>query len=362
MPVETLLARRFAAALAEAEPHRTRISIDAYTAAFLAAEPGLATSPERRARLAAAIEALIEAGTLRASKIVDRSELPALPQFIVPLDRRADPPVGQAAAIYPWRPELAWAARIPLRRSEFDSLRAIHAFFRDQHSDAPVVPTGERSLELFGDEKRLDILRRNRRLFAPGRLSLEALRARLYAPPFAYRQISAGPVALVLENVATYHSVLAALPPTSPVGLVVFGAGTNFSASVCYLTELAREGPAASIREIRYFGDLDRRGLEIPIAADAAAREAGLPSVRPAIGLWERLLCVGKRAAHPSVDTSTAQRLATWLPQPLRLGAQEVLVAGTRLAQEAVGTKLLASDATWSTWEELGCPCVEDAS
>lgn len=362
MPAETLLARRFAAALSEAEPHRTRIPIEAYTAAFLAAEPGLATSPERRARLAAAIQELIDAGTLKASKIVDRSELPVLPQFIIPLDRTADPPVGREAATFPWRPELAWAARLPLRRSEFDALRAIHVFFRDHLSEAPVVPTGERSLQVFGDEKRLDILRRNRRLFAPGRLSLEALRARLYAPPFAYRRVGAGPVALVLENVATYHSVLAVVPPTSPVGLVVFGAGANFSASVCYLTELAREGPGASIREIRYFGDLDRRGLEIPIAADAAAREAGLPSVRPAIGLWERLLRIGKRAAHPSVDNSTAQRLATWLPQPLRPGAQEILIAGARLAQEAVGTKLLASDSTWSTWEELGFPCIEQSS
>ena len=30
---------------------------------------------------------------------------------------------------------------------------------------------------------------------------------------------------LVLENVATYHSIIATLPPDSPVGFVVFGAG-----------------------------------------------------------------------------------------------------------------------------------------
>jgi hypothetical protein len=356
---ETPLARRFAAALAEAEPGRTRIPIEAYTAAFLAAEPALATSPDRRARLATAIEELIEVGALKASRAVDRSELPPLPRFVVPLDRVADPPVGREAAGYAWRPELAWAARLPLRRSEFDALRAIQAFLRDHVADAPVVPTGERSLELFGDEKRLDTLRRNRRLFAPGRLSLEVLRARLYAPPFAYRRVGQGRVALVLENVATYHSALATIPPDGPVGLVVFGAGGNFSASVCYLAELAAEGPAASIREIRYFGDLDRRGLEIPIAADAAAREAGLPAVRPAVGLWARLLRVGQRGAHPAVDASTAERLTTWLPASLRAPARDVLVEGARLAQEAVGTKLLGSDPTWSTWAALGPPGVE---
>jgi hypothetical protein len=162
---------------------------------------------------------------------------------------------------------------------------------------------------------------------------------------FAYRQIGSGPVALVVENVATYHSVLATMPAESPVGLVVFGAGGCFSASVCYLAELAIEGPAASIREIRYFGDLDRRGLEIPIAADAAAREAGLPPVLPAVGLWATLLRVGKRATHHPVDTQTAELVIAWLPATLRSSAREVLVSGARLAQEAVGTNLLAISA-----------------
>src|SRR5262245_43932476 len=106
-PVETPLARRFAAALADAEPGRTRIRIEAYAAAFRVAEPALATSPDRRARLAVAIEELLEAGVIRVSRAVDRSESPPLPGFIVPLDRITDPPVGREAAGYAWRPELA---------------------------------------------------------------------------------------------------------------------------------------------------------------------------------------------------------------------------------------------------------------
>src|SRR5207244_683390 len=71
--VETPLARRFAAALATAEPERVRIRIELYTAAFLVAAPALATSPDRRARLGAAIEELIEAGVIAVSRAVDRS-------------------------------------------------------------------------------------------------------------------------------------------------------------------------------------------------------------------------------------------------------------------------------------------------
>lgn len=358
-PADTPLARRFAAALAEVEPGRSRISQAGYTAAFLAAEPSLATSPHRRARLAAAIDELVEAGVVIPAKSLDRVERPPLPRFLVLLDRTSDPPVGRAATAYPWRPELAWAARLPLRRSEFDALRAIQAFLRDRAGDAPVVPAGERALELFGDEKRLNALRHNRRLFGEGRLTLEMLRARQFAPPFAYRRVGDGPVVLVLENVATYHSVLASVPGDSPVGLVVFGAGGNFAASVAYLAELATEGPAAAIREIRYFGDLDRRGLEIPMAADATAREAGLPTVRPGVGLWALLLSHGHRSPQPPVPPDVAERLAAWLPPAVRVSAAELLVSGYRLAQEAVGSEVLRSDSDWATWKGLGAPHVD---
>lgn len=108
-------------------------------------------------------------------------------------------------------------------------------------------------------------------------------------------------MALVLENVATYHSVLATVPYDGPVGLVIFGGGGNFAASVCYLTELAAEGPASSVREIRYFGDLDRRGLEIPIAADSAAR-----SRSP--GGSTRSRTMGQASARGSTQYSSASR------------------------------------------------------
>ena len=108
----------------------------------------------------------------------------------------------------------------------------------------------------------------------------------------------------------------------------------------------------------RAAGDIARRGLEIPIAADAAAREVGLPAVRPAVALWETLLRFGRRVAHHPVDSQTAEPLIEWLPATLRFSARDVLVSGFRLAQEAVGTKLLAQDSTWATWAGLGPPAV----
>jgi hypothetical protein len=345
---------RFVTRLEAYTPGRHRIPLAAYTAAFLAVEPAIATDPDRRTRLWAALTELIAIGVIRWSHKVDRTELPALPCFLVLLTRIVDPPVDPEAARFPWRPELVWARRLPLRRSEFDALKAIQLFLRDRAASAPMAPLGERSLQIFGDEKKLDGLRKNRRLFAPGRLSLDSLKAKAYAPPFAYRKVGEGPVALVLENVATYHSVLALLRVDSPVGLVIFGGGTNFVASVAYLAELAADGVASQIRHIRYFGDLDRAGLQIPMAADRVARELGLPPVLPAVDLWTRLVRQGTPGKDDPVGVDTARQVVRWLPEPLRANAATILTAGRRIAQESVGTEELMKDGVWASSTGLG--------
>ncbi len=350
------LADRFAAALeAGVPPGRSVARLAEYGAAFDEAAPSLAASPKRRAELRDAIGELESAGVVRASRTQDRSERPSLPTELTLLSRGADLAVGVEAASYPWRPELAWAAGLPLRRTEFDALRAIQAHLRDRDDDEPVVPVGERSLAIFGDEKRLARLARGDRLFGPGRLSMELLRARAFAPPFVFRHVGPGPVVLVVENLATYHSVLATLPPGSPIGVVVFGSGANFVASVAYLAELPDDAAISQpLTDVHYFGDLDRQGLAIPLAADRAAREAGLPPVRPAHGLWELLLDHGIRHPHEAVREADALRVTAWLPRHLRAAATGVLVAGERMAQEAVGTGVLARDRRWATPAGLG--------
>jgi hypothetical protein len=354
MDTPSPLLGRFVAALEGQSFGRLRVPLADYMAAFLEAEPALATAPDRRTRLEAALADLAASGVIRPSRKLDRSEQPALPSFVILLSRITDPPVGPDVARFPWRPELVWARRLPLRRSEFDALRAIQTFLRDEAAKAPTVPLGERSLQIFGDEKRLDTLRNNRRLFAPGRLDLDLLKARAYAPPFAYRKVGNGPVALVLENIASYRSVLGTLPPDSPVGLVIFGGGMNFGSSVLYLRELIAEGPAQAVRHVRYFGDLDPPGLTIPQAANRTALQNGLPPVRPAPGLWSLLLRHGRPAPWEPVSEEDARSLTAWLPDAAQRTAMDLLVSGKRLAQEAVGTEVLMRCAEWAGSKTLG--------
>jgi hypothetical protein len=89
-----------------------------------------------------------------------------------------------------------------------------------------------------------------------------------------------------------------------------------------------------------YFGDVDLKGLQIPAAANANARHAGLPDVGPAIPLYELLFEAGCNRPGSPVPESVATEVAAWLG-PLASGARDALVGGFRFPQEAVGLELL---------------------
>jgi hypothetical protein len=298
------------------------------------------------------LEELHEAGLLVpcSAASFDRREFPPLPGFvtIIPEPARALP-VPPEARNFPWRPPLTWGAELDLSAEEFDLLKAVNAFLRDGGASRPVVPTQERSLSLFGHEKTLDRLLRTR-LFAPGRLSLDLLRAYRIAPPFPWRRVGDGPVLLVLENSATFVSVVACMPPAGPVGVVAYGGGAAFIASVAHTVELTKEAASPTpITEIRYFGDLDRKGLTIPLAAADTATVLGLPTVLPAVHLWALLLELARPQPAPAVPHEVALELVTWLDAHHRKQALDYLTGGYRLAQETVGTEQLADDAIWAT-------------
>ena len=313
---------------------RNRVPLASLQELMLELEPALRTSPLKRDRLAEALEEGVRAGRLRLP--VQRrlhAGHPPLPAWI-DLVRETEAPPTVSGQAYFWRPELAWAAELRFRPDELERLKRVNAWLRDLDPDEPVVPVRERSLELFGDEKLLERLQGGR-LFFDGGLSLELLRTRTVHPPFVCHRISAAPVLLVIENHHTYDSFVRLLGSDSGVGVVAFGAGAAFVGSVTYASELR-----PPVGEIRYFGDLDARGLRIPVDADRV-RGTDLPRIRPAERLYRRLLELGVRAAAPPVPPDIAARLGSWLPADLRDEVAAMLAGGRRMAQEAVGFKAL---------------------
>jgi hypothetical protein len=323
---------------------RSRLPLDELVRIVCDIEPSLAVSVERRPTIADVIDELAAAELveLPAKGSWDRAAQPPLPKF-VRLRRAPSAPAKVDGHTIAWHPDLHWAAGLRLSREQLEVLLAVQRFVRDGGADR-VVPIRERSIQLLGDEKRLETLLRGP-LFAPGRLTLEALSCRVVRPPFVFRQLSDAPTLLVVENHTTYDTLLGHLISDGDltycgeVGVIAYGAGRQFEAAVSYVAELP-----VPVERILYFGDVDDPGLEIPASASRRAVELGLPAVAPAAGLYRLLAQVGRPAPwERAVSRSRAQRLAAWLPDDLGAGAAQLLVGGQRLAQEAVGVDVLAA-------------------
>ena len=296
--------------------------------AVAAVSPASAGTGDRRRILADALAELRDAGVVTVSRTVEPGNPPLPTQVTLAARPRAAPPVGRAVI---WHPELAGAAGRPDPRGV---LQAVNRWLFDGGTRAGPAPLRERALEITGDEKAFD-----GGLGAV--LTLGMLRAVRVVLPLHRERVGDGRTLLVVENADTYDSlrhILSAEP--GAVGDVGWGAGAAFSSSVLSLT-------AAPPAAIRYFGDLDAAGLRIPAAASELAQQSGLPPVLPATGLYTLLLQHGVRGTGREIPADDAHDLAGWLDPDHRRRAENVLTAGARLAQEAVGRRVLGADDGW---------------
>lgn len=305
-------------------------------------DPSSRMDVRRRRILAELISELAaaDAAELPAARSYDRSEIPALPRFLT-LPRDCPAPELRKAVV--WHPSLAWVPQARLTRSQIRTVGQVNQWLHDNR-DHLKVPSRERSLEVFGDEKALDRLV-GTALFGPGRLSLELLQCRRVAPRLNCESAGDGDLLLVVENSDTFDSLLTALRGRGDhwVGLVGWGAGTGFEASVLSIARINR-----TIAEIRYFGDLDENGLRVPANAAALAASAGLPLVRPAVGLYGAMFRRGApQLGQRKLSTEAAADLARWLGPDHHAQAEQLLMTGERLAQEAVGLSYLSRHDDW---------------
>jgi hypothetical protein len=110
--------------------------------------------------------------------------------------------------------EYAWERKLTFLREArisipFAKLLRLNDFIKQPRSPRELVPIKERSLQIFGDEKRLDLLIGST-LFRDGRLDLARdLGCEVIGVPFGWKR---GPAAaarepiFVIENAATWHS------------------------------------------------------------------------------------------------------------------------------------------------------------
>ncbi|MFS8096179.1 hypothetical protein LFM09_03480 [Lentzea alba] len=305
-----------------------------------AADPSSSGSSGRRRLLADTLDELASLGLveLPSSRSYDRTANPPLPRFVTRPAVAA--PTRKSTAVM-WHPKLAWAASARLTADQEQLLVKVNRWLFRSRGDL-VVPLRERSLEILGDEKALDG-KLATSLFAEGRLSLDLLRARRAVPRLYTERVGVGDVLLVVENSDTFDSLVRVLTDRpGRIGSVGWGAGGGFEASVLSISP--------DVREILYFGDLDRDGLRIPANASRLAVLSGLPPVQPATPLYDALFEVGQpQPGQPALSESVAGPLVEWLDLPQREPVRALLASGRRLAQEAVGLAYLQNRAVSST-------------
>jgi hypothetical protein len=346
-PLATRLARQIAGA------RNKRILVAELLTVAQEQDLNLVGDPAARSRFRQALDELAGASLVTFPSVASRSGWgaaiePPLPVRITRVDNDTREPAA-APAPRVWPSALEAAGKIASRPDERALLERIAGWLRDNPS--PVrVPVGERSAELFGNEKALDRYQKTR-LFTSGALTQDLLAC--YDPPlpFASQYVPGnGPVILlVAENLATYTSFLTAArtlnAATRPDLHVAWGVGGSFAQSVMSIPLLD-----PSPRYVRYFGDLDLAGLRIAARAARQAAKADLPPVLPAIACYRFLLHGPRRWRRPDDSNRVGQTdyrdVCAWLPPALRSQAEELLVSGEKIAQEHLGLQALSREPT----------------
>lgn len=336
------LAERLAEHIAASPVQRVEL-VDLYAAA-VAFDRSLATTPSARSEIREALDELVAAGQVVfpvSRQHFDTREEPPLPKWVrLPPRRR---PGRAPRDVRVWPAALEVAGRIAARDDEIGVLEIAAVFLRDKGASRPSVPVRERSLELFGDEKRLDRLK-STRLFTSGALTMDLLRCHEVPIPFVSQWVAGAPdprgtALLIAENHHTYTSLLEATRLSAAAGgparYVGYGTGSQFPSAVLSVPLLS---PPPD--RIVYFGDVDLNGLQIPATASLNSQRAGLPVVEPAYSLYDLLFATSYRRPAEPVAEHVAAQVAGWMG-PMAGQAQDVLTAGTRIPQEAVGYELL---------------------
>lgn len=255
--------------------------------------------------------------------------------FVPPSDEEA-----RQIREFAWEPELAFLRRAKVNLP-FAELCLLNQFLKDRRQPREIVPIKERSLQIFGDEKRLDEMLSSS-LFRADRLELRRhLGCEIIGVPLAWKRgpanAGAQPI-IIIENAATWHSYCRWNSECALFSAVVYGDGNRVVDGVRYLEDIFDE--LGGQRRIYYFGDLDPQGLLIPQEASGRGQAIGLPPFEPHAWSYQELLRLGAGCGQPWEGEPPASTLCDWLGGSAE-PARRLFASGKRLAQERMNWDFL---------------------
>ena len=320
---------------------KRRIGLPELRAAWLRAHPEARDQPEQRRLLLDALRGLESEGLIDLPKRGwDTSGSPALPRTAslrnASRDRRARTPQA-------WLPALAFAAdeRHPVRRAD---LQAVNAYLLSVRGREPVpAPTRERSLQVFGDEKRLDDLRKGDPALFEGRVTLADLHCYPVAPPLPHetppKRVPGRPI-LVLENYHSWDSFRRWNREAALYAAIAYGGGNAFRQGAGNIDDLAASTLA---KGAMYLGDLDPAGARILVGVNRRRQSEGRAVLSPHRGLYRWLLAHGRRnPLERTPENAEIDGLVDVFPAGLARALAELWSAGQRIPQESFGIEQLS--------------------
>jgi len=321
------------------ESSRKRVPLEDLKRHYYSLHPEVQNSPDRSARLLEALQQLQVAGViaLPAAGSWEKGGTPALPKWVTLVQQEERLPLEDFSKV-PWVPELGFWPE--LKPAQLVAAKSINDFLLRRRATLTLVPIKERSLQIFGDEKRLDAMRVGNTLFS-GRLPLTALGAFQVPLPLPYRPGDApGKPVLVVENHNSFWSLGEWNHSAKRYAAVVYGAGEAFRSTGGALSQVLREVSGVGAE---YLGDLDPKGVGIPMAFNLSTKGED-PQVRPALDLYRWLLDYGIERDKADCALSPDSVAAQWLGPELGARLAVVWQRGRWIPQEALGFEQLL---TW---------------
>lgn len=316
---------------------RKRIALDDLKAGFYTLYPEVQNRPDRAGQLLSGLKELESLGVISfpAAASWEKMGSPPLPKWVT-LVRHKERVDFESFKMVPWVPELGFWPQLATY-GQLQDAKLINDFLLRRRDSLITVPMKERSLEIFGDEKRLDSLCRDGFMFG-GLLSLASIGAFQVPPPLPYRVADApGKPILILENHNSFWSFGEWNHNAKRYAAVVYGAGEAFRRSGAALEQVLKEVQGYGAE---YLGDLDPRGLSIPVNFNEALR-TNSPKVSPALEWYAWLLKNGKTREKAECKQDTSTRASEWLGDAMCMEIRNFWRQGLWIPQEALGYEQL---------------------
>ncbi len=238
---------------------------------------------------------------------------------------------------YAWHPKLApFVDNLNLKQKEVAfKISEYLKHNTDKGKFEFLIPRRERSLKIFKDEKRLDSLSNKGHLLS-NNLSLEELGCYDVNWPIPYKQPSTpcpNKAFLIIENHHTFASFCKWNETARHYSGIGYGAGEAFSSlendSIEEIISLLNAS------EIKYFGDIDPKGISIPARVNQARIAKAMLPILPEIELYEWLLENGiKRSLLKGKQSSY---LTGWLSESIEEKIKQLFAENIWFPQEALG-------------------------